>query len=120
MNKNKEIENIKTFDYLCKNKETLDPAVFDKENLELENSLDFNDLIKNICFGQGETTKTESRFSYISDQVVNIENSMNITFKDKAQLKKNLEVDLLITSFKIKLGERFIFFFEDYGIINET
>jgi len=49
-----------------------------------------------------------------------MEDNLILAYQDKAEFNKNLDLDFIITKFKVKLGERFIYLFEDYGIISET
>ena len=49
-----------------------------------------------------------------------MENNLLLAYQDKTEFNKKLELELIITTFKIRLGERFISYFEDFGLINET
>lgn len=49
-----------------------------------------------------------------------MEDNILLAYQDKTELNKKLEIDLIITTFKIRLGERFISYLEDFGLINET
>lgn len=114
----KKLENIKIKEYLNKNKKPIDSA-FLKENLRLDLSIDFNDFIKEVCINQEANNKNKDSLYFI-DRIVNMEDSLLLSYQDKFEFNKRLEFDLIITSFKVKLGERFISYFEDYGLINET
>lgn len=114
----KKIENLKIKEYYDKNKNYFDPLE-NKENLNLDFSLDFNDFIREICIKSEAKNKNKESLIFI-DKVINMEDSLVLSYQDKPEFNKKLELDLIITTFKIKLGERFISYFEDFGLINET
>jgi len=41
-----------------------------------------------------------------------MEDSLILAYQNKTEFNKKLELDLLITTFKVKLGERFISYFK--------
>jgi hypothetical protein len=114
----KKLENSKFNDYLEKNKNSIDFNNLN-ENLNLDLTIDFNDFIKEICINQEVNNKNKESL-YFLNKIINMEDNILLAYQDKTEFNKKLEIDLIITTFKIKLGERFISYFEDFGLINET
>lgn len=114
----KKLEHLKFKEYLEKNKNLIE---FNNliENFELDLSIDYNDFIREVCINQEANNKNKESV-YFLNKIINIEDNLLLACQDKTELNKKLELDLIITTFKIKLGERFISYFEDFGLINET
>lgn len=114
----KKLEHLKFKEYLEKNKNLIE---FNNliENFELDLSIDYNDFIREVCINQEANNKNKESL-YFLNKIINIEDNLLLACQDKTELNKKLELDLIITTFKIKLGERFISYFEDFGLINET
>ena len=84
-----------------------------------DSGIDFNDFIREICINSELNNKNKESLIFI-EKSINIEDSLILSYQDKPEFSKKLELDSIITSFKVKLGERFISYFEDFGLINET
>jgi hypothetical protein len=117
----KEKDKIKEYyTKLKKNKNTFNSNTTQSyESGNLEHSIHYNDFIRELYFNQEENKKNRDSLDF-TDRIVDMEDNLILSSQDKVELNKKLEFDFNITSFKIKLGERFISFFEDYGIINQT